>query len=130
MLFQWVTSGRIKCLYSDVTEGELSQAPEKIRIFFKGLPAEFLEKVPLTIEAIELANQYVTENVVGKSSFDDCLHIAMATIQMADILASWNFKHIVNSVRIKGYNSVNLKYNYKELTIKSPKQIVEDESQS
>jgi hypothetical protein len=86
--------------------------------------------VPLTIEAIELANQYVTENVVGKSSFDDCLHIAMATIQMADILASWNFKHIVNSVRIKGYNSVNLKYNYKELTIKLPKQIIEDESQS
>ncbi len=35
-------------------------------------------------------------------------HIAMATIYKVDVLASWNFKHIVNLDKIKGYNSVNL----------------------
>ncbi len=34
--------------------------------------------------------------VVGQTNFDDYLHIAAATISKADILVSWNFKHIVN----------------------------------
>jgi hypothetical protein len=43
----------------------------------------------------------VAEKVVGKASFDDCIHIALATINKADILVSWNFKHIVNVYRIR-----------------------------
>jgi hypothetical protein len=99
LLFQWVKAGRIKCLYSDVTVWELFAAPENIKKFFSELPGEYLEKVPMTIAAIELANEYVLENAVGKSSFDDCLHIALATINRADILVSWNFKHMVNASR-------------------------------
>ena len=73
--------------------------------------------------AVELANRYIKENVVGKTSFDDCVHIALATIHRADILISWNFKHIVNFYRIRG-NSVNLKSGYQTLEIRSPKDII------
>lgn len=83
-----------------------------------------MERVPITDEAIKLAKQYVHENVVGKTSFDDCLHIAVATIQKADILVSWNFKHIVNVYRIRGYNSVNLRAGYQTLEIRSPNEII------
>ena len=31
----------------------------------------------------------------------------MATLAKADVLVSWNFKHIVNLDRIRGYNGVN-----------------------
>lgn len=46
-----------------------------------------------------------------------------ANINKADILASWNFKHVVNIDRIRGYNSVNLKLGYLILEIRTPKEI-------
>ena len=79
-------------------------------------------------EAINLARTYIAENIVGKTSFDDCVHIALATIHKADVLVSWNFKHIVNVYRIRGYNSVNLRLGYQTLEIRSPKDIIDYEN--
>jgi hypothetical protein len=67
---------------------------------------------------------YIEEKVVGKSSIEDCRHIALATINKVDVLASWNFKHIVNLERINGYNSVNLRLGYAMLEIRSPKDLI------
>jgi hypothetical protein len=75
----------------------------------------------------QLANSYVNEKVVGETSIDDCRHIACATIMKVDYLVSWNFKHIVNVFRIRGYNSVNLKNGYIQLDIRSPKDIISNE---
>lgn len=75
----------------------------------------------MTEEAINLAKSYIDESVVGKTSFDDCGHIALATIHKVDILVSWNFKHIVNIYRIRGYNSVNLRCGYQTLEIRLPR---------
>ena len=47
-LFEKVKLGQIVCLYSDLTEGELFDAPKEIKDFFKTLPGEYLEKVPIT----------------------------------------------------------------------------------
>ena len=85
----------------------------------KKLNTEFLE---ISEEAIDLATDYITEKVVGKTSFADCLHIAIATINHADFLVSWNFKHIVNVQRIRGYNSINIKKGYKQLEIRTPRE--------
>jgi len=127
LLFQRVLSGKIIYMYSDLTESELVNAPEKVRIFFKNLPKENAERVIITDEIITLATKYIEEKVVGPTSFDDCLHIAAATLNKADILVSWNFKHIVNLYRIRGYNSINLRMNYLSLEIRSPKEILEYE---
>jgi len=105
----------------------LLKAPEHIRLYFKNLPKENTERVIINKEIIELATKYIDEKVVGKTSFDDCLHIATATLNKADILVSWNFKHIVNVYRIRGYNSINLRMNYLSLEIRSPKEILEYE---
>ena len=70
------------------------------------------------------ADIYIDEKVVGKTSLEDCRHIAMATIHKVDVLASWNFKHIVNLDRIKGYNAVNLRLGYSMIEIRSPKDLV------
>ena len=83
--------------------------------------------VELTQESFDLANQYIMEKVVGKTSNDNCVHIALATINRADVLISWNFKHIVNLERIHGYNSVNLKLGYPTLEIRSPKEMIDYE---
>jgi len=73
---------------------------------------------------VKLADTYIAENVVGETSREDCFHIALATINKVDILVSWNFKHIVNVFRIRGYNAVNLKLGYTQIDIRSPKDIV------
>ncbi len=39
-LFEKVKLGQIICVYSDLTEGELFEAPEKVRTFFGDLKKE------------------------------------------------------------------------------------------
>ena len=127
LLFEKVRLGQIVCVYSDLSETELQNAPQRIRQYFADLPKEHLQFVEVTEEAYELAQKYIDENVVGKTSTDDCKHIATATINKVDILVSWNFKHIVNVFRIRGYNSINLRCGYSQLDIRSPKEIVYNE---
>ena len=124
LLFDLVKTAQIVCLYSDITENELIKAPEKVKTFFENFPDKLKEKVALTPEILNLATTYVNENVVGQTSFDDCLHIAAATVHRADMLVSWNFKHIVNVYRVRGYNAINMKLGYPILNIHSPKEIV------
>ena len=124
-LFERVKLGEVICVFSDLTETELLDAPENVKEYFTSLPKENTERVLVTDEILTLATKYVAENVVGKTSFDDCIHIATATIYKADILISWNFKHIVNVYRIRGYNSINIRSNYQPLEIRSPKEILE-----
>jgi hypothetical protein len=129
MLFEKVMLGQIRCVYSNLTETELTNAPEQVRNFFIGLKEEHKEKVVVSPEALKLAQTYVDEKVVGETSMDDCIHIAVATLNRVDMLVSWNFKHIVNVYRIRGYNSVNLRLGYSTLEIHSPKEIVNNENE-
>ena len=126
-LFERVKLGEIICVYSDLTESELLDSPERVRNYFKDLPNANLERVIVNDEILTLASKYISEKVVGKTSLDDCVHIATATINKVDILVSWNFKHIVNVYRIRGYNSINIRSNYQSLEIRSPKEIIEYE---
>jgi predicted nucleic acid-binding protein len=121
-LFDRIHSGEYIILYSTVTQEELENAPERIKDLVKKIKVEQTEFIETTDESFDLASEYITEKVVGKTSFADCLHIALATINRADFLISWNFKHIVNIERIRGYNSINIKNGYKQLEIRSPRE--------
>ncbi len=124
LLFEKVALGQIKCVYSNLTESELTNAPEKVRNYFETIKEEFKEKIFVTPEGLKLAQTYVDEKVVGETSLDDCIHIATATLSKVNMLVSWNFKHIVNIYRIRGYNSINLRLGFSTLEIHSPKEIV------
>jgi len=73
----------------------------------------------------EWSMKLIKEKIVTPKSLLDTRHIALATVNRADILVSWNFKHIVNYKRIRLYNSVNLKYGYPVLEIRTPREIIE-----
>lgn len=126
-LFSKIDKEKIIILYSEMTESELIAAPENIQSFVRGLPLESTEYIEISEEAIQLADKYISEKIVGKTSRDDCIHIALATIHRADVLISWNFKHIVNLSKIRGYNSVNLKLGYPTIEIRSPKEMIDYE---
>ena len=103
---------------------ELLNAPQQVREHLFKYSADKFQRVELTEEVIKLAETYIDEKVVGRTSLEDCRHIAMATIHKVDVLASWNFKHIVNLDKINGYNSVNLRLGYSMIEIRSPKDLV------
>jgi predicted nucleic acid-binding protein len=127
ILFDQINKGEFKVIYSRLTDIELKPAPEKVRDLANGLSLETVEFIDISDQAYELANHYLNENVVGKTSLSDCIHIALATLHNADVLVSWNFKHIVNVHRIRGYNAVNYKYGHKILEIRTPREILENE---
>ncbi len=126
-LLEKLATGEFKLLYSTVTQEELEKAPERIKTLVRKLKAGSTEFLEITPEAVDLAMEYICEGVVGESSFADCLHIALATIHRADYLISWNFKHIVNVYRIRGYNAINLRNGYELLEICSPKDFLKYE---
>ena len=112
LLFERLEKNEIIFVISDLLDLELLNAPTNVRELLHNYSADKFSRVELTDEAIKLADEYITEKVVGQTSLEDCRHIALATVNRVDVLASWNFKHIVNLDRIKDYNSVNLKLGY------------------
>jgi predicted nucleic acid-binding protein len=124
LLIDKIINGEIRMLLSQLTEIELNGAPQYVKDLVKQIPDEHIEFLAITEEANQLAIRYVNENVVGKTSMEDCRHIAIATLNNADILASWNFKHIVNVNRIRGYNAVNYKLGHKILEIRTPREVL------
>jgi predicted nucleic acid-binding protein len=127
-LFERLKNKEVIFAVSDLLRQELIGAPKHVQTLLDKYETSCFEPVILTTEAKELANAYIAEKVVGETSLEDCQHIAMATIHKADVLASWNFKHIVNLMRIKGYNAVNLKMGYTALEIRNPKDLINYES--
>ena len=123
-LFRRIKNSEFEIIYSNITEQELENAPENVRDTTKSLPKGSTEYIKSDIETANLAKKYVEKGVVGATSLADCLHIALATKHNANILVSWNFKHIVNIERIAGYNSVNLAEGYKQIDIRSPRELM------
>jgi predicted nucleic acid-binding protein len=123
-LFERLEKKEIVFVISDLLDLELTGAPQNVRELLYNFSNDKFERVQLTEEAIQLVDKYIAEKVVGKTSLEDCRHIALATINRVDVLASWNFKHIVNLYKIKGYNSVNYRLGYPMIEIRSPKDLV------
>jgi hypothetical protein len=112
---------------SDLTLKELEEAPSNVRKLVEEIPEKNREYVVLNNEAKALAERYIQEGAATRAFLVDAQHIAMATINRVDVLVSWNFKHIVNLTRIRIYNSVNLKYGYSFLEIRSPHEVLNEQ---
>ena len=121
LLFKNIEDGIYDVFISDLTKNELEAAPEKVKNLLEDIE---YRQIFVTDECEDLAEEYIKENVVGKASKEDCIHIATATINNVDVLVSWNFKHIVNIQRIRGYNTINMKNGYRTIDIRSPKEVV------
>lgn len=121
--FDQVRNGKYIVLLSDETLRELSTAPEPVRQIWRDLPPKFVEEISLDNEIIELSEAYIKADVLVASSVSDAIHVASATVAGADLILSWNFKHIVNFDRIRGFNSVNTQFGYRHLTILSPMEV-------
>lgn len=106
-----------------MTLGELYKAPEIVRQLPTTIPPAFIETVSISTEQLDLAAKYIAEGALTTKFHSDAQHIAIATILKVDSLVSWNFRHMVNFFRIRQYNSINLKYGYSTIDIRTPKEV-------
>ncbi len=114
---------------SDLTLLELQGAPASVQAVLEEVPEAHREYVELTEEASELAQRYIDAGVIGAAKRVDAQHIAIATISRVEVLVSWNFRHIVNLQRIRGYNAVNLRDGYPLLEIRTPQEVIRYEEE-
>lgn len=126
-LMEEFRGGRKQMVVSSLTIEELEQAPKEVRSILAGFPAESVEIVDLTPDALELAKAYIAKGAVGSGCATDAQHIAAATVARVDVLVSWNFKHIVNFRRIQLYNAVNIKEGYSQIDIRTPREVLDEE---
>ena len=121
--FDLARQGRYLLLVSRITVDELEGAPSAVRDFVRGLPPNCLQQVPVTEEVEVLAQDYLDAGALGEKSRADALHVAAATVARADLILSWNFKHIVNYDRIRRFNGINVLKGYNQIEIRSPLEI-------
>ena len=93
-LFERLDNNEIIFVVSDLLDLELINAPQQVRQHILKYSADKFQRVELTEEAIKLADTYIGEKVVGRTSLEDCRH------------------------------SVNLRLGYSMIEIRSPKDLV------
>jgi predicted nucleic acid-binding protein len=84
------------------------------------------ELISVSEDTLALADKYIQEQILPQRYRNDALHIACATISQCDVLASWNFKHIVKLKTILGVNGINQMLGYSEIKILTPQSLLEE----
>lgn len=116
-------AGNYKLILSELTSAEIQDAPTEVQNIYE----EFIDCsdkiIELENEAVELADAYLKHKILSPNYRDDARHIAMATIAGADVVVSWNFKHIVHFNKIRMFNAVNIEMGYKPIMIFSPREV-------
>lgn len=125
LFFEQVASGKYELLVSQVTFDELVGAPDAVQGLVDQLPPRVLTRLGPEVlsEARTLAQAYVDAGILGYASAADAAHVAAATVAEADLLLSWNFRHIVNYDRIRKFNAINVLKGYAPIEIRSPLEV-------
>jgi predicted nucleic acid-binding protein len=114
-------------LTSAVVEKEIEFAPAEVQKKFEDFLKLEPEIIQLNQEILEIRNAYLTKAILKPKFANDLLHIAIATYANADVLVSWNFKHIVRFDKILLYNSANIELGYRQIQIYSPMEVARNE---
>ena len=122
-LLQDFRNGTFQPLLSDVVSAEIEKAPEYVQFIYAELISLNAEILTVQESALELADEYQKRNILTPKFYDDGLHIALATVAEADLLVSWNFKHIVHFDKIRLFNAINIEFGYKSLQVFSPREV-------
>ncbi|MGE7775975.1 hypothetical protein ACQKLP_14700 [Chitinophaga sp. NPDC101104] len=123
-LFDEFNAGTKKIIISDIISMELLGASNEVKSYLNQVPQSNRILIDANDKALMLAQTYIDEGALPGKNYQDALHIAHATLSGADVLASWNFKHLVNLERIKQYNAINLKLGLNTVEIRTPREIL------
>ena len=123
-LFNMAKQGKICLLLSNILADELSLAPERIQKVITDLPRNSFEIVQENEASRRLRDKYLEAGVVGTIHANDAHHVAIATVCGADLVVSWNFKHIVHYEKIHQFKQINKESGYGAIEIFSPLEVI------
>jgi len=122
-LWRQMEAGRFRFLTSEVTIEELTAAPERVcELFARTFPAEGI--VSVNAETESLAAAYMADRILPPKYSDDARQVAACTVAQVEYLVSWNFRHLVNVEREKGFNAVNLLRGFRSIRIVNPLELI------
>ncbi len=123
-LLDMAREGKIILLVSDLLLEEIEGAPSDVKAVLSSLTAGSIERITDSNESDELALKYLAEEILTPKSDADARHVALATVSGAEMIVSWNFKHIVHYDKIQRFNGVNLLMGFRAIRIHSPMEVV------
>lgn len=123
-LMDHIRLGIYEGMISPVTAEELYQAPEVVKYVLLEFDENQIRRLEETPEVLKLTDAYMEAKVVPPKFENDASHIAFATVNGADVVVSWNFRHIVNYQRIHAFNAVNVREGYAWMDIRTPKELI------
>lgn len=127
-LLDSIIKGKSGGVISNVVLEEIERAPGEL----KEKILEEIRKVPLEIiseddASADLLQIYEKEGFVRKAARLDLRHLAVAVINGADAVVSWNFRDIVNVRTRRAVHSINLRLGLPLIEIVSPEEVIEYE---
>jgi hypothetical protein len=126
--FESVRTGRFALLISDVVRREIGFAPEAVQAYFERM-LPYMRLVYVDERILALRDAYVRAGILAPQWADDAAHVAAATVADADLIVSWNFRHIVHFCKIRLYNAVNTMEGYRPVEIRSPREVIDYEDE-
>ncbi len=127
-IIQDILIGKHIGIVSKLTLAELIEAPDEVKSVMDRLLLINIKVVQEDEESSHLAKLYLDAKILSKKFLNDAIHIALATVNSADLLVSWNFKHVVHWDKIRKFNAINLMEGYSPLDIRSPLEVIEYEN--
>jgi len=121
--FQRVQGGVYDLVISSIAADEVELAPTRVRELFERI-RPFTRMTEITERALDQRTAYLKAGIVSSHQSTDALHVALATVSGCQVIASWNFRHVVHYEKIDKYNAVNRLHEYQEIAIHSPWEII------
>ncbi len=120
IFFSMLRRERFVPLMSDILAEEIGEAPQQVQDLLAEIIQGGVERIQISDEAVDLRDAYLKTGIVTDQYEDDAMHVALATLVRADVIASWNFRHLVNPSRIRAFNGVNTMQGYGSVIILTP----------
>ena len=121
-LIRQAARDEVVLVVSDLTVEELRDATAAVHEVMDASVLPRAERVSLTAEALDLADQYVERGVFARSRRCEARHVAAATVAGANVIGSWNHR-IANWGRIRGYNEVNRIVGHGPIDVRDPRSL-------
>ena len=123
---RWWEEERANCdlmvsfeVWREIAEGDPARAAAR------GTVIRDVPSVPSTAEALRLSALLLKAHALPANSSTDALHIALAAVYGADILLTWNCRHIANPVTLPKTVETIVSAGYRCPALATPAQLLE-----
>jgi predicted nucleic acid-binding protein len=125
-LWAAIRAGEYDTFISTTVTDELEAAPKlKQDLIFNEINIAKIKILMPSNKVKQLAAEYIKAGILSDKHYDDCMHIAFASIHGCEVLVSWNFRHLVKTKTMDGTKVVNKNNQCEEIVIVSPAILLE-----